>query len=523
MPELTERPATELAALIASGTASSREVVDAHLARAEALQPRLNAVAWWMVDEARAAADEADAARRRGADLGPLHGVPVSIKDQFEVVGTPSTRGLPSRAGHRSTREGPLVTRLRRAGAIPYVKTTVPVMLMQTETHNPLHGRTDNPYDPDRTPGGSSGGEGALIAGRGSPLGLGADIGGSLRVPAHFCGIATIKPTSHRLPWGDNPPEYDEWQETIVPQCGPMARTVADVALGFRVLAEPTDGLPPEPDVPPLPAGDPADVTVSNLVVGVCEDDGGLTPSPGVRRAVREAADALADAGATVVAWEPPPADEVYALYATLLGADGFRHLRRAIGDDPLSPVTRLLTGAGRVPRPAARGLASALEAAGQHGAAATVRNAGTRTTDALFDAVVARRAMLRRLSASLHGPGTPDVVLLPPNALPALRHGAFRDLTWASTTTFLANLTGLPAGVVPVTTVRPGEESDRRPGVDVVERLARRSERGSAGLPVGVQVLAPWWQEARLLAAMAAIEARVDGVPAPPDQCYPR
>ena len=298
MSDLHTRSASELAALIAAGEASSREVLADLRARVDAVEPSINAVTWRMDEAADAAAATADEAVAAGVELGPLHGVPVSIKDQFEVLGTPSTRGLPSRAGHRSTREGPLVGRLRAAGAIPFVKTNVPVMLMETETHNPLYGVTNNPYDLERTPGGSSGGEGALLAARGTPFGLGADIGGSLRVPAHYCGIATIKPTSHRLPWGDNPLDFDEWQEAIVPQCGPMARTAADVALGFRVLAEPTDGLPVEPTVPPVPVADPDAIDVAGLTVGVCEDDGGLPPSPAVRRAVREAANALADAGA---------------------------------------------------------------------------------------------------------------------------------------------------------------------------------------------------------------------------------
>lgn len=500
--------------MIATGEVSSREVLAAHQARIEVVEPTINAITWRMDDAAEAAAHTCDEAVAAGVELGPLHGVPVSIKDQFEVVGTPSTRGLPSREGHRSVREGPLLGRLRAAGAIPFVRTNVPVMLMETETHNPLHGRTHNPYDLERTPGGSSGGEAALLAARGTPFGLGADIGGSLRVPAHYCGIATLKPTSHRLPWWDNPPAFDEWQEAIVPQCGPMARTVADVQLGFRVLAEPTDDLPAEPMVPPLPVADPGAIDVAGLTVAMCEDDGGVRPSPAVRRAVAEAGDALVDAGARMVAWDPPPAAEVYDLYARLLGGEGFRDLRRTIGDDPLSPVTRLLTTAGHVPRPLARGLGAALGAAGQRGASMTARNAGGGSHHDYSQALKARIDLLRRLVDAFHE--GPDVVVMPPHALPALRHGAFRDLTWTSTTTFFANLTGLPAGVVPVTVVRPDEETDRRPGIDVVERLARRNERGSAGLPVGVQVVAPWWREDLVLAAMAAIEARVDGVPAP-------
>lgn len=515
MTELHDRSATTLAAMIARREVSAREVLAAHQARVDAVDPVVNAVTWRMDEAAEAAARACDDAVAAGVELGPLHGVPVSVKDQFEVLGTPSTRGLPSRSGHRSTREGPLLGRLRAAGAVPFVRTNVPVMLMEAgETHNLVYGRTNNPYDVERTPGGSSGGEGALLAARGTPLGLGADIGGSLRVPAHYCGIATIKPTSHRLPWGDNPPEFDEWQDAIVPQCGPMARTVADVTLGFRVLAQATDRLPGEAMVPPLPVADPDAVRLADLTVAVCEDDGGVTPSPAVRRAVREAADALADVGARVVPWDPVPADEVYDLYTSLLGGDGFRHLRRAVGDDPLSPVTRLMTAAGHVPRPVARGLAGVLTRARQRGAGRMAAAAGSRTFDEYSDVLLARKRLLRHVARAFHE--GPDIVLMPPQAMVALRHGQFRSLTWAFTTTFFSNLTGVPAGVVPVTTVRAGEETDRSPGLDVVERLVRQNERGSVGLPVGVQVVAPWWREDLVLAAMAAIEHRVEGVPSP-------
>jgi fatty acid amide hydrolase len=512
MGSLIEQGAAELAARIAAKEVSSREVLEAHIERAEAVNPVINAVIFRMYERARAEAEAADEAVARGDELGPLHGVPMSIKDEFLVEDTPTTWGLAHRVGHRATREGPILQRLRRAGAIPFLKTNIPVMLLQTETHNPTFGRTNNPWDLERTPGGSSGGEGALIASLGSPLGIGADIGGSLRVPAHYNGIATIKVTEYRLPHGDRPEDIPAWQENIVSMTGPLARTVEDVVLGLRVMAdERGDALPREPHVPPVAWQDPKGVDVADLRVGLAVDDGGIAPAPAVRRAVEEAAAALEDAGATIVEWRPPDAEETFSLFAKMLGGDGFRHAVRLTGDDPLSDVLKRISLMGRVPGVVGRGLGKVLRAVGNRNVAVITEMAGTLSVDELGDWLARRQQMLRRLAKQFHD--DVDVVVCPPHALPALPHGRFNDMYFASTFTFLANLTGLPAGVVPVTRVQPDEECERSPGLDLMERVVKSCEQGSAGLPVGVQVLAGWWRDDLVLAAMAAIEQRVDGV----------
>jgi fatty acid amide hydrolase len=192
--------AVELAEMIARGEATSLEVVDAHIERVEQVNQALNAVVVKLYDRARASAREADDRRARGDALGPLHGVPVSVKEALDVEGTPSTFGLPSRAGGEAERDCDYVARLREAGAIVIGKTNVAQLLLYYESDNPVYGRTNNPWNLERTPGGSSGGEAAIIAARGSPMGLGTDIGGSVRVPATFCGIAALKPTMGRTP-----------------------------------------------------------------------------------------------------------------------------------------------------------------------------------------------------------------------------------------------------------------------------------------------------------------------------------
>ena len=238
MTTITSLSAAEIARKIRAKELSAREVVDAQIRRIEEVNPLLNAVVIPLFEQARREADAADTAQLRGDPLGPLHGVPITIKEQFLVEGTATTFGLPSQKHHRAEEDGPLVKRLRDAGAIILGKTNVSQMLLFIESDNHLYGRTNNPWNLERTCGGSSGGEAAIIAAGGSPLGLGGDFGGSIREPAHFYGIQGLKPTSLRLTNFDTRSDLlPRGQEVILPQPGPMARTVADLAQSETIQA----------------------------------------------------------------------------------------------------------------------------------------------------------------------------------------------------------------------------------------------------------------------------------------------
>ena len=278
---LTERSATELASLIATREISSVEVVEAHIARIEEVNSALNAVIWKRYAEARAEARRADEATQRGDAVGPLHGVPITIKEAFGLTGSPATFGLESRARHMAAEDDIYVARLRQAGAIILGKTNVAQLLLYIESDNPVYGRSNNPWNRERTPGGSSGGQGAIIAAGGSPLGLASDIGGSIRVPASFCGIAGLKPTSGRLP---DPTDFglSPGEQAIVSQAGVLARTVEDVELGLRILdgsgtAAGGRGLGAEREGVGL--ADPPDI--SSLRVAYYTDDGTLVGRAG--------------------------------------------------------------------------------------------------------------------------------------------------------------------------------------------------------------------------------------------------
>jgi fatty acid amide hydrolase len=501
---LTAHSATELAASIARGEVSAVEAVEAHIARIERVNPAINAVVVERYDDARAEARAADARRARGEPLGPLHGVPITIKESLDLAGTPSTYGLTARANTRAERDSVYVARLRTAGAIILGKTNVSQLLLYIESDNPVYGRTNNPWNRARTSGGSSGGQAAVIVTGGSPLGLGTDLGGSLRVPASFCGIASMKPTAGRTQ-DDASIAPPLGQRAVVSQAGPLARTVDDVALALRLI---NGGSAPEVE-PPMPLGDPAAVDVAKLRVAYYTDDGTLAVAPAVRRAVIEAAGMLAGRGAQVVEWQPPDVGAALQIFYGVLSADGGRGAAEVMRGSKKDPRIATLLRLAGAPRPVSAALRGVLQALGQRNTAEVLRAFGHRDALHYWRLVEAqmdyRRRFLRALDEDDGGPF--DVIICPACALPAFLHGGSADLLAGGGYATLYNVLGYPAGVVPVTRVQPGEESTRERSVDRMERAARKAERGSAGLPVGVQVVARPWREHVALAAMRAIQ----------------
>lgn len=506
---LTSLSASQIARHIAEGQLSSQEVVEAHIRRIEAVNPRLNAVVVSLFEQACAEAGQADSLRAQGTLLGPLHGVPITLKEQFMVAGTPTTVGILHQKSSPMEHEGPLVKRLRQAGAIILGKTNVSQLLMYHESDNPVYGRTNNPWNLARTPGGSSGGEAAIIAAGGSPLGLGGDFGGSIRVPAHFCGLYSLLPTARRLTHHDTAPHaYVGGQEGIIAQPAPIARSVEDLRLAMSILAAP--GLNAvDPSVPPVPWPDPAAVSLSGLRIGMYTDNGVFSVAPAVRRAVEEAAQALRARGAIVESWNPPDVAEAIRLYVGLVGADGFTTYKRNLAGDPRDRRISFNMRVSSLPGIVRAPLVGLLRGSGQkHMASSLQYIRGALSVNQYWHLVEERNHYRQRFLAALDADHF-DAILCPPHALPALTHGSSGTLnpTNAGSYAILYNLLGLPAGVAPITRVRPGEESERGIGKDSVERAARTVEMGSAGLSVGVQVVAHPWREDIVLALMTALE----------------
>jgi amidase len=316
--ELWRNSAVELAAMIRDREVSSREVIQAHLDRIETVNPHLNAIVRLLSDQALAAADAADRAVSAGTALGPLHGVPFTVKENIDLAGTPTTHAIPALAEAVAPVDAPQVERLRAAGAIPIGRTNLPDFGLRVHTDSALHGLTRNPWNPQRTPGGSSGGEAAALATGMSPLGLGNDLGGSLRNPAHCCGIASIKPSTGAVPAATViPPEDMSISFQLMAVEGVMARRVADVRAGFTAIAgqHPRDPLSVPAVFTDLAPGDRPRVAV------LPEPPGGST-HPGVAAAVRRAADALADDGFEVTETAPPDYEQALELWGTILSAD---------------------------------------------------------------------------------------------------------------------------------------------------------------------------------------------------------
>jgi amidase len=296
MPSLPlhHQSASQLARQIATGDLGARELLEHFLARVDRLNPALNALVWQDRDNARARADAADAARRRGDRLGPLHGLPMTAKESYDLVGAPTTWGLNAQREHRAAEDAVVVQRLAAAGANFFGKTNVPVLLADFQSYNPVYGTTQNPWRTGHTPGGSSGGSAAALAAGLTGLEIGSDIGGSIRNPAHYCGVFGHKPT-----WGLAPLRGHAIGGVLSPTdisvVGPLARSATDLETALRLMAG-ADALDAvwQPHLPVLDSAPPS------WRVAVWDDDPQCPVSAVVRERVQAVARALAGVGAQV-------------------------------------------------------------------------------------------------------------------------------------------------------------------------------------------------------------------------------
>ncbi len=453
------RSATDLAAQLRRREVSSVEVVEACLDRIAEVNPGLNAVVR-LADDAIDRALEADTALAQGAEVGPLHGLPFTIKDSLDTAGLVTTAGTIGWAERVPSRDATVVARLRAAGGILLGKTNTPEFTWSDETDNDVYGRTSNPYDLERTPGGSSGGPAAIVAAGGSPFDIGSDTGDSIRQPSHVCGIAGIKPTSGRVPRTGHWPGFAGLLGPLT-QLGPMARRVEDLALVLPLIAGP-DGE--DPHVPPVPLRDPAAVAVDRLRIVAFTDNGVRTPTAETVTAVEAAADALRAAGGTVEWRVPPGMGEAWEAYDGLVRADGWAWLRRLI------------------------------EAAGSAGMG-SYDSRGWLTPSAPLPAAELT-ALLERVDASrsrlLHWFRDADLLVCPAMPQPAIRHGESTEAWFGDTYSDVHNVTGWPAVVV-------------------------RGGTAPGGLPIGVQLVANPWREDVALAGAAVVETASGGWQPPP------
>ncbi len=477
--------ALEMAGLVRRGEVSPVELVEAHIARIEATGPSLNALVVPRFAEARAEARAAEARVQQGAPLPPLHGVPCTVKELISVAGLPITIGSLHRRERRAAADASVVARLRAAGAIVLGLTNQPEMAFAIECDNLIYGRTNNPYDLSRTPGGSSGGEGAIIAAGGSPFGLGSDAGGSVRIPAAFCGICGHKPSAGLVPLTGHYPLDDLQPGRPVPRksrgivIGPLARRAADLFPLLQLIAGP-DGI--DLDVGEHPLGDPARIDMRGRRVLLYADPkmrmaGRVRPD--LRAAAHRAAQVLRERGATVELWDHPSLNRAVEIWGSTLSAESTQSLRQAIGDGTPPRLFRELLR-HVVGRP--RYTLAALE----YCAGEALVSPGP---EAQAHLVAEGQALGRHLSAEL-GPG--NVLIMPPHPRVAPRH---RSTLWRpldAAYTAIWNALGLPATVVPM-------------GLS------------PSGLPLAVQIVGGPLRDDVTIAAAMAIEEATGGWTPPP------
>lgn len=469
MSDPTLLSAVEIARQIREKKISPVELAEAHLDKIQRLNPKLNAYVDVDPERVRSEARVAESSLANQAPLGPLHGVPISIKSSLDVAGMKCESGTRLRAGYTAKSDAPLVARLREAGAIILGVTNTPELLMAWETDNLLYGRTNSPWDLARTPGGSSGGEAAAIACGMSAGGVGSDGGGSIRVPAHFSGICGLKPTPGRIPSTGHFPESGG-PFALIGVVGPMARTVADLKLLFEVMQGPDNG---DTCAAPVPLRWPTDSEIRKLTIGYFEDDGRTPVTAETRHAIRTAAESLSRAGFQVEPFRPEGLEEARQLWRKFFVKTGgivINPMFEGRESDQSPILKQFLNWADQEP---------------------------AMNDDAFLQAWFARDALRAKFLLQMR---RFPILLCPAAAIPAFRHGE-RSWTidgtsvhyldaWSYTEWF--NLLGNPAAVVPVS-------------------------HSNEGLPIGVQIVGRPWEEEQVLSVAAFLERECGGWHVPP------
>lgn len=454
--------ASSLARAIQEKKISAEELIKLHLERIEAVNPTLNAVVQLVADRALSEARKADASLARGEVKGPLHGVPMTLKDSIDTEGVITTGGTKGRQNFVPERDATVAARLRSAGAILLGKTNTPELTFGIETDNLVYGRTNNPYDLNRTPGGSSGGAAAIVASGGSPFDLGSDTGGSIRYPAHACGIAGIKPTSGRVPRTGHIIPYGLGAVDSKTQIGPLARYVEDLALILPIIS----GVDWEdPAIVPMPLGAVSDVALNELRIAVHTDSGVRSPTSEIRKTVQEVADSLIDTGSLVKEDVPGSLGIAAEINKRVGSGDGrawFRRLLDKAGTKECHPWSE--------------------------------RVFDSATPSSSIDFAASLEALDAFRSDMLSFLENYDAILCPVFSQPATHHGKTREEADQGGGSYLTpyNLTGWPAAVV-------------------------RAGTSAEGLPIGVQVVARPWREDVAIAVAQHVESAFGGWQRPP------
>jgi fatty acid amide hydrolase len=499
-----ELSATELAQAMQSGRLTSCEILESHLGRIEAIDGRVRAFTEVLYAEARAQAKRADAERKLGHTCSPLQGLPISVKECLAMTGKVTTAGIPARKAAVTPNDAAMITLLKEAGAVLIGRTNLSQNMIYAESSNSLFGATSNPFSSRHTPGGSSGGEGAAVASGMSALGVGTDIGGSVRIPAAFCGLYGLMPTLDRWPlWGSVP--GIPGQESIRGVAGPLARTAADLRL-LTTAFDPARAAQLDPRTPPL-SWAPKD-HIRGKVFGKLVHDGVLAPATALSRALDDACAALEARGARIVPYRSPLFEEATYLYLAVMSADGAKTLLEVNGDGPFDAPLQGLLRIAKLPRTMRLSVARVMELKNEKRAARSLRAMGEKPVAELWKLQARMRQLRAEVLNDWAAQGL-DGVVCPPGATSALPHGGSRDFALGMTYTFVWNLLHFPAGIAPVTTVR-ADETRGRSVEDRFDKLAAAVDNASVKLPAGVQIVARPYHDELILDALDALDAEL-------------
>jgi amidase len=445
--------AVDMARAIRAGEHTSSKIVSSCLERIRTVNPSISAIFQVQADAAMQQAADADAAVAQGKPMGVLHGVPFTLKDLYDTKGVITTAGSRVWESRVPETDSTVAQRLKAAGAILLGKSNTPELSLSDECSSPVYGRTNNPFDLGRTPGGSSGGAAAIVAAGGVPFDIGSDVGGSVRLPAHFCGVAAFKPTLGRIPITGHTPAYGG-VFTGFSHAGPIARSVDDLALLVRVLSGP-DYL--DPLAVEVPLGDPEAVDVPSLRVGWYTDDGKAKVTGICGDVVHSSVAALAERGCTTLETSPHGVAEGGDLLVRHYLYDGSDQLRTFVADWPRDQLGAELLGWLEM------GLDQTI--------------ASARATNRRLAEIRIEMTRVWQRADVLIAPVTPQVAFV---------HG---DANGTANSWMMQgfNLTGWPVAVVPV-----GQDA--------------------AGMPAGVQIVGRPWRDHEVLAVAKVIEQATGG-----------
>ncbi|KAH9851937.1 amidase signature enzyme [Lenzites betulinus] len=523
-------PAKEIVERIAKGEWTASDVLDAYLARAVLAQDLTNCLTEVFFADARAQAKALDAEfAQTGKVRGPLHGVPVSFKDTYDVKGHDTTMGFSSRADAPLSEDSLVVALVREAGGIPICKTNIPQLIFFFECVNPVWGCTLNPFSKSYSSGGTSGGEAALLAMDGSALGWGTDIGGSLRIPASFCGVYSLKTGWNRMSMAGVQGTWPGF-EAIRTVAGPMGRTVDDLELAARlVFGKQGSDINPAP----LPYRDPK--MHAKLRFGFYISDNFIKASPACQRAVRETVNALRKAGHECVEFELPHAARAMEIFIGLTAADKYRTLTADLGDDALEPGAAPLVQGSRLPgwlrNLAAWGVGKVYK---DDVLPLVIRASSGKDVEEYHKWARQRDEYTSMFYREVWDKEGFDGIIAPALATPGLPHGSVQFLSTLACADLVYNVTDAPVGTLPVTRVRATDvataewtdpHTGRGHGSPLIEQMlygkpaaGAGPEKGKgkggfydpekmAGLPVGVQVVGRRWEDEKVIEMMRVVD----------------